>query len=152
MSMRYRVVCVSGKVAVVLVFLVAFLLQCGDVEMNPGPSDRRASKQSTLRLQNQISSPVSGDGAGASETSIAEVIKMLTAMDKKIGNLQATMDEQMDAFRNEMTGMLKENHELKEKIDRLEDKMDDLEGRSRRNNLIFHGIPSPEGQTELWSD
>ncbi|KAL8557920.1 hypothetical protein ACOMHN_065440 [Nucella lapillus] len=120
--------------------------------MNPGPSDRRASKQSTLRLQNQISSPVSGDGAGASETSIAEVIKMLTAMDKKIGNLQATMDEQMDAFRNEMTGMLKENHELKEKIDRLDDKMDDLEGRSRRNNLIFHGIPSPEGQTELWSD
>ncbi|KAL8580629.1 hypothetical protein ACOMHN_043445 [Nucella lapillus] len=73
-------------------------------------------------------------------------------MDKKIGNLQATMDEQMDAFRNKMTGMLKENHELKEKIDRLEDKMDDLEGRSRRNNLIFHGIPSPEGQTELWSD
>ncbi|KAL8606658.1 hypothetical protein ACOMHN_055333 [Nucella lapillus] len=70
-------------------------------------------------------------------------------MDKKIGNLQATMDEQMDAFRNEMTGMLKENHELKEKIDRLEDKMDDLEGRSRRNNLIFHGISSPEGQTEL---
>ncbi|KAL8620998.1 hypothetical protein ACOMHN_035934 [Nucella lapillus] len=64
-------------------------------------------------------------------------------MDKKIGNLQATMDEQMDAFRTEMTGMLKE---------RLEDKVDDLEGRSRRNNLIFHGIPSPEGQTELWSD
>eukprot|EP00745_Piridium_sociabile_P022930 TRINITY_DN35768_c1_g2_i1.p1 TRINITY_DN35768_c1_g2~~TRINITY_DN35768_c1_g2_i1.p1 ORF type:complete len:280 (+),score=57.69 TRINITY_DN35768_c1_g2_i1:199-1038(+) len=124
-AMRCRVVCVSGKVAVVLVFLVACLLQCGDVETNPGPS-------------------------------IADVVKVLTAMDKKmeerIENLQTSMQEHMEKFQANVAHVTKENKELKEKVDRLESRVDDLEGRSRRNNLIFHGIPSPQGKTELWSD
>lgn len=150
-AMRYRVVCVSGKVAVALVFLVGFLLQCGDVEANPGP-DRRSTKQTTLTSQNQPASPSPGGGDSTSEGSIADVLKMLTAMDQKIDRLHSKMQEQIDKFQNDMTEVLQENKVLKEKIDRLENKMDDLEGRSRRNNLIFHGIPYPRGQTELWSD
>ena len=31
-------------------------------------------------------------------------------------------------------------------------KLDDLEGRSKRNNLIFHGVPEEEGGAETWED
>ena len=35
-------------------------------------------------------------------------------------------------------------------MDVLENKVDDLEGRSKRNNLIFHGVP--RGEKETWQD
>lgn len=149
--MRYRVVCVSGKVAIALVFLVTFLLQSGDIESNPGPP-KSATKQTTLTPQNQPATSSPGGRDSAPEASIADVMNLLKAMDKKIENMSSKMQEQMEQFQSDMCEVMQENKELKEKIDRLENKMDDLEGRSRRNNLLFHGIPYPQGQTELWSD
>ena len=128
--------------------MVTFLLQCGDVEANPGP--QRSTKQTTLTSQNQPTSP--SPGGGDSEGSIADVLKMLKTMDKKIESLNSKMQQQIDRFESDMTEVKQENKALKEKIDRLENKMEDLESRSRRNNLIFHGIPYPQGKKELWSD
>nr|KAG5687641.1 hypothetical protein BaRGS_008124 [Batillaria attramentaria] len=73
-------------------------------------------------------------------------------MDKKMDTMQAAMQEQMNKMQGELSEVVKENKELKDKVDKLEEKMDDVEGRSRRNNLIFHNIPHPQGRTETWAD
>ena len=148
-AMRVRVVCVSAKVAVILVFLVAFFMQCGDIHCNPGPPKSAAKLSSFAYGQ----SPGSGNKpSSAPEPTIADVVKMLSAMDKKIDSMCNTMQEQMDRVQTDIADVMKENHDLKEKVEKLETKLDDLEGRSRRKNLIFHGIPYPEGRTETWED
>ena len=136
--------------AVIVVFLSTFLLQCGDVESNPGPDPR--TRQTTLTQLKDCSPPTD-------EPTITDVFKMLTTMDqkmttmdKKIDSIHATVEDQINMIRTEFEAVQKENRELKEKVDSLENKLDDLEGRSRRNNLIFHGIPRPQGQTETWAD
>nr|KAG5713857.1 hypothetical protein BaRGS_024484 [Batillaria attramentaria] len=73
-------------------------------------------------------------------------------MDKKMDTMQAAMQEQMNKMQGELSEVVKENRELKDKVDKLEEKLDDVEGRSRRNNLIFHNIPHPQGRTETWAD
>ncbi|KAL8574486.1 hypothetical protein ACOMHN_060156 [Nucella lapillus] len=76
----------------------------------------------------------------------------MTTMDKKMDSIHSKAQEQIDKMQSDFEEVSKENKELKEKIDRLENKVDDPEGRSRRNNLIFHGIHHPQGQTETWAD
>ncbi|KAL8577423.1 hypothetical protein ACOMHN_021603 [Nucella lapillus] len=73
-------------------------------------------------------------------------------MDKKMDSIHSKVQEQIDKMQSDFEEVSKENKELKENVDRLENKLDDLEGRSRRNNLIVHGIPHPQGQTETWAD
>lgn len=46
--------------------------------------------------------------------------------------------------------VIKENMMLKEKISKLEHKLD-MEEKDVKN-LIFYNIPSPQGQTETWAD
>lgn len=154
---RVRCVSVSAPTAVVLVFLVAFLLQCGDVEMNPGPNPK--TRQSTLSQSSPRPSPSSDEKAKTDKASIDDVVKMLSAldekmttMDKKMDSIHSTMQERMDKLQDNFDGLVKENRKLQEKVENLENKLDDVEGRSRRNNLIFHGIPHPQGQPETWAD
>nr|KAG5686017.1 hypothetical protein BaRGS_010558 [Batillaria attramentaria] len=58
----------------------------------------------------------------------------------------------MDHMQKDFKEVVEKNKALEEKVEKLEEKLDDLEGRSRRNNLIFHGIPHPQGSAETWSD
>ena len=44
----------------------------------------------------------------------------------------------------------KENQFIKEKLRNLEEKLDSAENHSKRNNLLFYGIPTAVGET--WSD
>ena len=148
-AMRIRTVCVSGPVAVLLVFLVGFLLQCGDVESNPGP--RGQPKQSTL-TGSPMQTPCRKDSASDVNKDGADVVKMLAALDKKIEGINSLLQEQAGRFQTEIENVVKENKVLKDKVDRLESKIDDLEGRSRRKNVVFHGIPNQKGVSETWQD
>ena len=135
---------VRVRLILVFVYLAGFLLRCGDVEPNPGPPKRQT-------LLSQSASDV--------EPTIGDVVKMLkdldvkmTTVDKKMDSMSANIQEQLDKMQNDLAQATKENKELKEKVEKLEEKLDDMEGRSRRNNLIFHGIPHLQGKTETWSD
>ena len=134
-----RVSVLRAKAPVVLVFVACFLLACGDVEANPGPP----KKQMTLSVSE------------AAEPGIGDVMKLLSQLDSKMTNvggeikdMKNTMKEQMSMFEE----LKKENKELKETVANLERKVDDLEGRNRRNNLIFHGVPQPQGPRETWAE
>eukprot|EP00745_Piridium_sociabile_P036420 TRINITY_DN65360_c0_g1_i2.p2 TRINITY_DN65360_c0_g1~~TRINITY_DN65360_c0_g1_i2.p2 ORF type:complete len:119 (-),score=17.33 TRINITY_DN65360_c0_g1_i2:14-370(-) len=84
-----RVRCVS---ALVLVFLVAFLLQCGDVEMNPGPGPKHT--QPKITDQSHRKSLGGEDNTNTEDPTIADVVKMLNALDQKM----TTMDKKMDSM------------------------------------------------------
>lgn len=98
-------------------------------------------------------------------------------MEKRISNLESKLDDmdtQVSTQQNEITDLKsavefnsKDIQSLKKRLvnqsdaashdtSKLKDKIDDLENRSRRNNLIFHGIPegSEEGHSceEFLSD
>jgi regulator of replication initiation timing len=66
----------------------------------------------------------------------------------------ATLHSELRGLREEVTELRRENDDLKktnndlsEKLTDYERRMDDLEGRSKRNNLIFYGLPRGEGET-----
>ena len=53
----------------------------------------------------------------------------------------------MSALRLENDELKQSNYDIKTRLDELERKRDDLEGRSKRNNLIFYGLPRQEKET-----
>ena len=52
-----------------------------------------------------------------------------------------TKEDQLDIMEQEVKNLKKERNELVSKLD-------DLENRSRRNNLVFHGISESQNQNE----
>lgn len=164
---------------IILVLLTGQLLRCGDVESNPGPSTKQStlpsvgvktrsnstSQHEPSVLEQRGQSPTASRGQDT-EPTIGDVMRLLTTMDKKwaemdkkMDNLQTVMEEKLDRVQSDCNEIKKENQELKQKVGRLEEtmekleeKVDDLEGRSRRNNLLFHGIPPPRDRQETWGD
>lgn len=93
------------------------LLPAGDVETNPGPN----LKQIALQL-----TQIAGDLKEIKE-------ERLTAIESKLEKL-AALDEQILDCTTKVSA-------LQTIISGLELKLDDLENRSRRSNLIVYGIP-----------
>ncbi|XP_037502608.2 uncharacterized protein LOC119377056 [Rhipicephalus sanguineus] len=114
----------------------ALLLLSGDVETNPGPDKvvldelrKLSAGQATLisemqSLKTQLTSTTN---------TIANLSTRLTDLENHCQNLLALRTE-VDAL-NSKTGQL--THRMCD----IEERLDDLENRSRRNNLIFYGFP-----------
>ncbi|KAL8596552.1 hypothetical protein ACOMHN_059393 [Nucella lapillus] len=58
------------------------------------------------------------------------------------------LEETVNKLTVENEALKMENDKLNDRLDKLEIKTDDLEGRSKRNNLIFYGIPRTEGESK----
>ena len=77
-----------------------------------------------------------------------------TLLDRINGRLEALsvkVDEHEERFRQvdfDHNALKSEVRNLRDEKDVLLDKVDDLENRSRRNNLIFYGVPELEAQPE----
>jgi regulator of replication initiation timing len=106
----------------------------------------------------------------AMEPTLAEIMAKLTqmdtSMDGKLSDLQADvqqiktnlgqMQAEVEELREKVVVLSEENVVLEQQnidlgktVKSLEKKVDDLEGRSRRNNLLFYGIPrDPEETSE----
>ena len=57
------------------------------------------------------------------------------------------MREELKVLREEKDGFVKSNSELLARVGHLEQKVDDLEGRSKRNNLLFYGVARDKTET-----
>ena len=151
-----------------------FLLCCGDVEQNPGPTEKArqtrltsvttrddsSKRESSSRRESTISS------SSPTLSDILSSIKgmestMNTKLDKVQGDVMDISDKfdslsrEVDTLRNEVSALRAENDNLKEEnadmkadlvdmarvLENVNKNVDDLEGRSKRNNLIFYGIP-----------
>ena len=59
----------------------------------------------------------------------------------------AELPGEVSALRLENDELKQSNYDMKTRLDELERKTDDLEGSSKRNNLIFYGLPRQEKET-----
>ena len=172
----------SLRLSFALVFLIATLLhRSGDVELNPGPPPMNGNtRQTRLQTNNRSLSVDNIDRTSArnegsvQEPSLSDVMQMLSGMkqdmsqrfDTLSGHLD-TMNDSVSGLRNEVTQLAREveemrseneqlkaeNRELTDRLGEVEKKLDDLEGRSKRNNLIFTGLQKQtQADYESWED
>ena len=176
---RMKVVVLQSKMqgvvlgwAMVMMFWGSLLMQCGDVESNPGPGSNDASKTSR---QTRLS--VSGTGAVAGGTgkdvlnksqskgaTMDDLAAMMTAMNSNMtgmrsemtamGGKMSTMSDTMSSMQSDVSNIKTQFEETKQRVEQLEleneqlkkshaellERVDDLENRSRRNNLLFYGV------------
>ena len=153
---------------VAVLFVVgAMLMLCGDVESNPGPPRKVQTKL------NSMSSP--GMSSSFNSATTPEITDVMVAID----NLSHKFDRKFEEFQTKVNDIVTSLGELKDgntllktkveeltienqrlwsesgdiaaKLERTEKKLEDLENRSRRNNLIFHGL-TPDKENETWDD
>ena len=172
----------SFRLSFAVVFLIATLLRrSGDVELNPGPKSNPSSRQTKLQMKDQARS-LSVDSMNKSradedserEPSLRDVMRQLTGMQQDMNQRFDTVNGHFDSLNDSVTGlreevtqlaaeveeMKKENEQLRtenqaltDRLDETEKKLDDLEGRSKRNNLIFRGLKKQtSSEHESWDD
>ena len=114
------------------VFLLLIILR-NDVETNLGPGPNTRGKQTTIEeSQSQNTSgrkPPSGDMKGK--------LDQLDDINRKLDDFQS----QMNNMRFMQNNLEKENTEMKKTISQLTSKVSYLEGQTKRDNLVFFGIP-----------
>ena len=79
---------------------------------------------------------------------------MEQTIDSSIDNIrstQAAVNNDIDALNDTCERLQEENKKLNDKIDDMEDNLDYTENHSRRNQLLIHRIPWPQGK-ETWDD
>ena len=77
---------------------------------------------------------------------VHEVLEQLDDINRKLDDFQSQMNN-MQFMQNKLE---KENTEMKKTISQLTSKVSYLEGQTKRDNLVFFGIP--EQQEETWDD
>ena len=136
----------------------------------PASADRTGRKDSAVKDSGQTPPPPPTE----SPPWLTDIVTKLQAMETNISTLPslhskvsdvdsavrdvsqqfATLQEEMLGLKQEVLNLRKQNEDLSkanaslmDRIDALERKTDDLEGRSKRNNLIFHGVHRLSGET-----
>ena len=112
------------------------LLLCGDVELNPGPGPSssqggRNTRQTTLSIS---------EGAVDLSDIMREFKDTRQQVNEKIDALGERMEERCTRLENDLESLRADITRTKEERDEVKQKLDDLENRSRRNNIVFHGI------------
>ena len=79
---------------------------------------------------------------GSTEESAAKINKKI---DNLSGELNKLKQDVRDAKEEAATAQ-EEVQDLREEVEQLRSKVDQLEGQSRRENLIFHGIPGDKDE------
>ena len=146
----------------------SLLQQAGDVELNPGPLDKL--RQTRLEPSgSRSSSKERPDASGVEPTkgpepTLRDVMKMLQLMDLKfdglkedvkvLGSKLTELEDDVHTLRDEIVLLREEketleirNENLEKRMEAMERKTDDLECRSKRSNIIVHGLKREDGET-----
>nr|KAG5706780.1 hypothetical protein BaRGS_004115 [Batillaria attramentaria] len=134
------------------------VVELGDVELNPGPP-KSVEKTIQTRLTTERKNSETG------EPSLGDVMAKLGSMeisiDSKLDSLRSEVNDTCTTLKSDMNDLkeevlnlkarneelLQENLDLRDRLHEMDSKIDDLENRSRRNNLLFYGISRPENET-----
>ncbi|CAN8029883.1 unnamed protein product, partial [Ixodes persulcatus] len=118
-------------------FCFLILLLSGDVELNPGPTVDEQLAQ-IIESQKENSKELKSI-QGKLDSHISETDKRLTSIEEKLESFSRTV-ERVDDCEHAVNNL---NHQ----VATLMSKIDDLENRSRRNNLIVYGVNERETET-----
>ena len=168
LTMRVRVLTASSRLKGVMVGLILnvfftgdLLLRSGDVERNPGPKSDNM-RQTRLNSGNRsditpTAAPRNDSTGTETEPTLKGVMSLLMSMNSKFDDLKMDMYDMKESYNNlktevqnmkeAMSELTTENNNLKTQLQDLASKTDDLECRSKWNNLIFHGIPRADNET-----
>ncbi|XP_037582579.1 uncharacterized protein LOC119466154 [Dermacentor silvarum] len=120
----------------------ALLILAGDVETNPGPDIPESLLTELRKLiagQNQLITEIQG-----LKSQLTSTDKAITDLSKRMNDLEGHYQTLLP-IRNEVDAMRTTTEQAIFRIYELEARIDDAENRSRRDNLIFYGIPEPSG-------
>ena len=146
------------------IFFCNLLQRCGDVESNPGPPKADPKLRQTRLSAKDLGATGSKDSERDSEPTLGDVMALLYTLNSKFDDMKTdfrALSEGLSILREEVSDLkenctllrqdndvLKSKNEcLEKKMQELERKTDDLEGRSKRNNLIIHGLLRLENET-----
>eukprot|EP00745_Piridium_sociabile_P029148 TRINITY_DN47464_c1_g1_i4.p1 TRINITY_DN47464_c1_g1~~TRINITY_DN47464_c1_g1_i4.p1 ORF type:complete len:325 (-),score=61.62 TRINITY_DN47464_c1_g1_i4:364-1338(-) len=170
LTLRSRTDGVMTGVLLFLLYMGNLIHQCGDIELNPGPPKQDTSYRQTRLTSGGMRRDSGGRVAGeksSDDPTLKDVMSVLTDLSAKFDDMRNDMADlkqshtdlkeelhdmrdTIDSLKSENGSLKNDNSVLKTKVDDLEKKVDDLESRSKRNNLIIHGIPKHEKET--WQD
>jgi regulator of replication initiation timing len=153
-----------GSVLAYLAWINLVLICSNDVELNPGPQDSVQGATRPLTRQSVLSL------SSGNEPSLMDVMAKLNVMDscmnskldvlsremQTISETVNTLQTELKDTKEQVSVLLEENLVLRETVNSLTDRMcmlekqsDNLENRSRRNNLLFYGLEKQEGETNV---
>lgn len=142
------------KLLVVTSVMLMLLSNAGDVESNPGPPTN-SEKIDQLRVS--IDALIANSAQNQLENSkkLDEIKGSIAGLGVRVGNLEKKVEEIKVINENLTTvkstlGELQQNtSSLQIQSESLENVVNDLNNRLRRNNLIFKGLP--ESDNETWN-
>lgn len=132
------------------------LLLAGDVELNPGPMSDAQAKQfaDMLTLLQDLSTRSVKIEEG--QCSLIQTVNEIKANQTQIESKIEVIGRRIDSVESVTTDIRKELTEAREVIKSvqednasLQSRLDDFEDRSRRENLIFHGVTG-DSRSETW--
>lgn len=126
----------------------SLLMLSGDVETNPGPEGNAAVLAELQKLnagQTLLITEIQG-----LKTQLNTTDQTIASLDKRMADLE-THYQTLLHLRNDIEIMQSTTIDQAKKIKELETRLDDAENQSRRNNLIFYGIPDP-ASAETWAE
>ncbi|XP_075748106.1 uncharacterized protein LOC142814049 [Rhipicephalus microplus] len=126
----------------------SLLMLSGDVETNPGPGGNDAVLTELQKIAAGQSKVITEVQSLKSQLNTTD--RTLTDLCKRMTDLEAHY-QALIPIRNDIEKMRADTSSMSRKIEELEDRLDDAENRSRRNNLIFYGISDPT-DSETWND
>ena len=112
---------------------------CGDMEMNPGPPGQRGGIQTRLSAS-QGKLGLDSNVSDALSDIMREIKETRLEMNSKIDELGLKLEARYQELQGEVTS-------LKKELEVNRTKLDDLENRSRRNNIVVHGVEEKEKET-----
>ncbi|CAN7951550.1 unnamed protein product, partial [Ixodes pacificus] len=135
------------------------LLRCGDVEANPGPHTRSGTLLEVDTLPDEPSEQMAVlfhllkdlQARSVQSAELVVDVKSIKAGQKnietKIGHIQKRLDALkektmvLDSFNTNLAEIQDSVKVLTTQHDSMQSRLDELEDRSRRDNLLFYGIP-----------
>ena len=147
-----------------VLIVVFLLLLSGDVEVNPGPGPRRFESPAYSGQHRVNTSAMETNTGNIEARSPADTFRFSGPQDCPPGNNTNNIsnselilleirkiNQQFDDFRAEVKNwQLQMDNRIttvEHSVANVMDKLDDLENRSRRNNLLFFGVDDKPGET-----
>ena len=144
--------------------------------MNPGPPKLNSQSNGTASIFTRSASSGSRRESSSSndpkhsansqpEPTLREVMNRLLSVDQRLANMEQNVDKKLDDVKTTMSNtfeevkdqlndlqgqcddLKQENAFLRQELNEVRSKTDDLENRSRRNNILFYGIKRSENET-----
>ena len=133
----------------------------GDIETNPGPPKLIGgvkTRQSTLSFQEDLGAEKNEGNAIDLNDVMKELKSIKTEFGKRFDQVDSKIDEQVEKLKQQLeevktdqTESRKEINEIRKENRFLRRRLNNIEGQSRRNNIIVRGIPETEDK-ESWDD